>query len=223
MSAGGVMYTILVAEDDAAIAGLVEMTLQVAGYNCQVAPDGQAALNNIKESKPDLALLDIMLPGVDGYALLEELKKKSIPALFVTAKTGIADRIQGLRLGADDYITKPFEPLELLARVETVLRRAYGTNEKIQIHHVTLLPRSRLVMMDGAPVSLAPKEYELLEFFFRHRNIAYSRDQLLDAVWGFDFYGNTRTVDMHVQKLRRKLRLEKVICTVNKVGYRLEA
>jgi DNA-binding response OmpR family regulator len=216
------MYTILIAEDDAAITGLIEMTLQIAGYKCLLASDGEKALSIIKEKKPDLALLDIMLPKVDGYGLLEEVRKHNIPALFVTAKTNVAERVHGLRLGADDYITKPFETLELLARVEAVLRRAYGNDLTLTVGHITLNPQSRTVIMDGEPIELAPKEYELLEFFIRHKNIAYSRDQLLDAVWGFDFYGNTRTVDMHVQKLRRKLRLEENIKTVNKIGYRLE-
>lgn len=216
------MYTILIAEDDAAIAGLIEMTLQIAGYKCLIASDGEKALAIINGQKPDLALLDIMLPKVDGYGLMEEMRKHSIPAMFVTAKTNVTERVHGLRLGADDYITKPFETLELLARVEAVLRRVYGNDASLTAGHITLNPQSRTVLVDGEPVELAPKEYDLLEFFVRHKNIAYSRDQLLDAVWGFDFYGNTRTVDMHVQRLRRKLRLEEIIKTVNKIGYRLE-
>lgn len=216
------MFTILVAEDDPQIAGLVQMTLEIAGHQVIVSNDGCCALEQIQGGGFDLALLDIMLPNVSGYELLGALRERSIPGIFVTAKTEVKDRVQGLRLGAEDYIVKPFEPIELLARVETALRRLRPANETLKVGNVSVLPESRTVLLSGGEVPVTPIEYELLEFLLRHKNIAYSREQLLDIIWGYDYYGGTRTVDVHIQRLRSKLDLNHSIKTVHKLGYRLE-
>lgn len=216
------MYCVLLAEDDPQIAGLISMTLEIAGYQCIWKRNGTEALDQIHEGGFELALLDVMLPGIDGYGLLNELKRKNVPAIFVTARAEVQDRVAGLRMGAEDYIVKPFEPLELLARVEAALRRLPEEERTLSIGDVSVIPTSHTVLYKGEPVQLTPLEYSLLEFLIRHKNIAYSREQLLDAIWGYDFYGNTRTVDMHVQKLRVKLGLEDRIRTIHKMGYRLE-
>lgn len=214
--------TVLVAEDDVQVAGLMKMTLQIAGLSCIVAADGTAALDQIEAGGFELALLDVMLPGADGYELLEALKKKQVPALFVSARAELEDRVKGLRLGAEDYIVKPFEPIELLARVEAALRRVQPEPTELRVGAVSIDVASRTAYVRGEPAQLTPLEYDLLYFLMRHRNIAYSREQLLDAVWGYDYFGGTRTVDMHVQKLRHKLDMEDCIRTVHKLGYRLE-
>ena len=215
-------YRILIVEDDLAIAELEKMTLNASGYNCQIASDGNIAMKHIEETGYHLALLDIMLPGVDGYKLLEILKQKNIPVIFVTARVNILDKVQGLRLGAEDYITKPFEPLELLARVEVALRRLSHPSEIFAIGDVKVDCSSRMVYKGGRLITLTPKEYELLVFLLNNPNIAFSRESLLNHVWGYDFYGNTRTVDTHILNLRTKLGLADSIQTVQRMGYRLE-
>ena len=219
---GDNLFCVLLAEDDPQIAGLIVMTLEIAGYRCIWKASGTEALKQIHEGGFELALLDVMLPGIDGYGLLTELKRKNVPAIFVTARSELKDRVVGLRMGAEDYILKPFEPLELLARVEAALRRLPSEDSALSVGDVTVIPSSHTVLHKGEAVPLTPLEYALLEFLIRHKNIAYSREQLLDAIWGYDFFGNTRTVDMHIQKLRVKLGLEDRIRTIHKMGYRLE-
>lgn len=216
-------YSILIAEDDLSIAELMKMALVASGYDCKIATSGSAAKQYIEEYTFNLALLDIMLPEIDGYRLLELLKPKKIPAIFVTAKANILDKVQGLRLGAEDYITKPFELLELLARVEVALRR-YNDHrvEEFHIDDVKIDCSSRRVYKNNREVTLTPKEYELLEFLLRNPNIAFSRESLLNQVWGYDYYGGTRTVDTHILNIRTKLGLSDHIQTVHKIGYRLE-
>jgi len=216
-------YSILIAEDDPSIAELMSMTLSASGYRCQIASDGQAAALSGEQHQFHLVLLDIMLPGMDGYMLLELFKQKSVPVIFVTAKTAVLDKVKGLRLGAEDYITKPFDVLELLARVEVVLRRFHADDsETLAIGDIRVDCSSRKVYKDGEMITLTPKEYELLEFLLHHPNIAFSRESLLNQVWGYDFYGSTRTVDTHILNLRNKLGLADHIHTVHKIGYRLE-
>lgn len=216
-------YSILVAEDDPSIAELIKMTLSASGYDCQVASDGNMARQYCDEGEYHLALLDIMLPGMDGYELLEVFKQKDLPVIFVTARTGVLDKVRGLRLGAEDYITKPFDILELLARVEVALRRLNNDLlEVLTIGDVKVDCNSHKVFKGGKPVTLTPKEYELLEFLLHNPNIAFSRESLLSHVWGYDFYGSTRTVDTHILNLRSKLGLSDSIHTVHKMGYRLE-
>lgn len=216
-------YSILLAEDDPSIAELIRMTLTAAGYNCDIVSDGNVAKQFIKQRTYHLALLDIMLPEIDGYKLLEICKEENLTAIFITAKTSILEKVHGLRIGAEDYITKPFDLLELLARVEVALRRlvTYKT-EKLTIADITIDRNSHKVMKAGEFITLTPKEYELLEFLLQNPNIAFSRESLLNQVWGYDFYGSTRTVDTHILNLRTKLRLSNFIKTVHKIGYRLE-
>lgn len=216
-------YSILIAEDDPSIAGLIRMALEASGYGCVVADDGHQALELVQERDFHLALLDIMLPGRDGYELLEAFKPKRLPVIFVSAKTTVFDKVQGLRLGAEDYIAKPFDAMELLARVEAVLRRChYRELETVRVGPVQVDFNGRKVYKDGQPAVLTPKEYDLLAFLLHHPNIAFSRESLLAEVWGYDFYGSTRTVDTHVLNLRAKLGLAEHIQTVHKIGYRLE-
>lgn len=214
---------ILLAEDDESIATLIKMTLAIEKHETIHMSDGLKAMEAIHSQDFDIALLDIMLPKLNGYTLLEELKKKGIPAIFITAKTALSDKVHGLTIGAEDYITKPFEPLELLARVNTALRRIKPTeDDKIRVGNVVLDSANHIVILNGREVGLTPLEYELLELLMRNPNLLFSREQILDKIWGYDYYGGTRTVDMHVQKLRAKLDFANVIRTVHKIGYRLE-
>ena len=215
------MYRILVVEDDPSIAELVEMNFSVAGYLCDVAADGKQALDHVKEKAYDLAILDIMLPEIDGFSLLPYMKKAEIPVIYVSAKNQEADRVKGLRLGAEDYLVKPFSVLELLVRMEKVLERRHPKQERIEIGNVSILPEERTVLLAGNPVSLKPMEYALLLMLAKHPNIVFSREQLLREVWGDSFFGETRTVDNHIAMLRKKLEWAERIVTVHRVGYKL--
>ncbi len=215
------MYRILVVEDDPSIAELMEMNFSVAGYLCDVAADGKQALDRVKEKAYDLAILDIMLPEIDGFSLLPYMKKAEIPVIYVSAKNQEADRVKGLRLGAEDYLVKPFSVLELLVRMEKVLERRHPKQERIEIGNVSILPEERTVLLAGNPVSLKPMEYALLLMLAKHPNIVFSREQLLQEVWGDSFFGETRTVDNHIAMLRKKLGWAERIVTVHRVGYKL--
>lgn len=215
------MYRILVVEDDPSIAELMEMNFSVAGYLCDVAADGKQALDRVKEQAYDLAILDIMLPEIDGFSLLPYMKKAEIPVIYVSAKNQEADRVKGLRLGAEDYLVKPFSVLELLVRMEKVLERRHPKQERIEIGNVSILPEERTVLLAGNPVSLKPMEYALLLMLAKHPNIVFSREQLLREVWGDSFFGETRTVDNHIAMLRKKLEWAERIVTVHRVGYKL--
>ena len=215
------MYRILVVEDDPSIAELMEMNFSVAGYLCDVAADGKQALDHVKEKSYDLAILDIMLPEIDGFSLLPYMKKAEIPVIYVSAKNQEADRVKGLRLGAEDYLVKPFSVLELLVRMEKVLERRHPKQERIEIGNVSILPEERTVLLAGNPVSLKPMEYALLLMLAKHPNIVFSREQLLQEVWGDSFFGETRTVDNHIAMLRKKLEWAERIVTVHRVGYKL--
>lgn len=217
------MIKILIVEDEKPINQLIEMNLSEAGYECRCAFDGMEAANIIEHERFDLILLDIMLPEVDGYELLEYIKPLEMPVIFLTAKGSVEDRVKGLRLGADDYLVKPFEIVELLARVETILRRAGKTQAVITVDDVTIDTRSRSVIRGSRDVSLTMKEYELLLLFVRNRNIALFRETLYERVWESDYMGDSRTVDLHVQRLRKKLHWEDKIKAIYKIGYRLEA
>ena len=215
------MYRILVVEDDPSIAELMEMNFSVAGYLCDVAADGKQALDRVKEKAYDLAILDIMLPEIDGFSLLPYMKKAEIPVIYVSAKNQEADRVKGLRLGAEDYLVKPFSVLELLVRMEKVLERRHPKQERIEIGNVSILPEERTVLLAGNPVSLKPMEYALLLMLAKHPNIVFSREQLLQEVWGDSCFGETRTVDNHIAMLRKKLEWAERIVTVHRVGYKL--
>lgn len=216
------MHHILVVEDDPPIAELIKMHLELAGYGVSVAEDGPRALEILQAGPVDLALLDIMLPGMNGLQLMEKVKPMGVPVIFLTAKNALTDRVHGLRAGAEDYIVKPFEALELLARVEVVLRRCAGAGDELSAGGLVIDRAIRKVSRDGAPIDLTLKEYDLLMMLLRYQKHILTRERILEEVWGFDFAGETRTVDIHIQKLRRKLGWAEQIKTVYKIGYRLE-
>ena len=213
---------ILVVEDEAPIRDLISINLQLVGYEVFSAEDGIIAHEFLEKQKVDLILLDVMIPGIDGFSLIEKIKKNGIPVIFVTAKESVLDRVKGLRLGADDYIIKPFETIELLARIEVVLRRYNKNNNYIKFKNIEVDTKQRSVKLNDKEVYLTVKEYELLILLLQNKNMALSRDQILDRVWGFEYGGETRTVDIHIQRIREKLDLKNNIKTVFKVGYRLE-
>ena len=215
------MAAILIVEDEIAINELVKRNLQLVGHNCTSVFDGKAAIAEIQNNPYDLILLDIMLPEYDGYEVFQ--KALNTPTIFLTARNSLSDRIKGFSMGADDYLTKPFEMLELLARVEAVLRRTHKNKTLFEAGYVTIDFNSRQVFCRNQLVECTPKEYDLLEVLVNNRNIALSRERLLELVWGYDYEGDTRTVDVHIQKLRKKLCWENAIKTVYKLGYRLEA
>ncbi len=213
---------ILIVEDDASIANLIKINLTAEGYECVCAFDGKMGANYIEKDSFDLILLDIMLPEIDGYELLEYIKPMGTPVIFLTAKSSVNDRIKGLRLGADDYIVKPFQIGELLARVEALLRRYGKVNKKLAFADVEVDMVSRIVSKNGRPLELTIKEYELLVELIQNKNVALYRERLYEKVWGEPYMGDTRTLDSHIQRLRRKLGWEQYIKTVFRVGYRLE-
>lgn len=216
------MIRILVVEDEAAINNLIAMNLKRAGYQCDCVFDGLAAADALDKENYDLILLDVMLPGVDGYELMDYIRPLEIPVIFLTAKAAVNDRVKGLKLGADDYLTKPFEIVELLARVETVLRRYHKTERLLCIADLEIDTFSRTVKKNGEEIGLTKKEYELLLLFARNPGIALYREKIYERIWGGDYMGDSRTVDLHVQRLRKKIGLEDKIVTVYRVGYRLE-
>lgn len=213
---------ILIVEDDEAIANLIKINLTAEGYHCTCAYDGKAGADYIEKESFDLVLLDIMLPEINGYELLEYIKPFGTPVIFITAKGNVEERIKGLKLGADDYIVKPFQVGELLARVEALLRRYGKINRKLTFADVEIDMVSRTVSKNGATVDLTVKEFDLLVELVLNKNVALYRDRLYEKVWGEVFMGDTRTLDSHIQRLRRKLNWEKYIKTVFRVGYRLE-
>lgn len=214
---------ILVVEDDEAISELIEMNLSVAGYEVIPVYDGLKVEETIRRERHiDLALVDIMLPGRDGFELMSVMKANRIPVIYLTAKTDVNSKVRGLRSGAEDYIVKPFEVLELLVRVEKVLARTGHQQETLSFGNIVINLSEHQVMKEGCEVSLKPLEYDLLVFLAKNKNRAFTREQLLNQVWGSDYLGETRTVDVHIGQLRRKLDLADVIRTIPKIGYRLE-
>lgn len=216
------MIKILIVEDEEPIANLIRMNLVKAGYQCETASDGETAADLIQEGRYDLILLDIMLPKLSGYEVLEYAKTVDIPVIFLTAMGDTQQKVKGLKLGAEDYIAKPFEIAELLARVETVLRRYKKTERNLKFLNIEIDTDSRMVTQDGQTAELTTKEYELLLLFLRNKNRALYRETIYESVWGGEYTGTGRTVDLHVQRLKKKLRLEEHIRTIYKVGYRLE-
>ncbi|MGO4548511.1 response regulator transcription factor [Paenibacillus sp. 2TAB23] len=213
---------ILIVEDEIHISNIIKMNLNLVNYETVEVYDGLAALDVLKQEKFNLILLDVMIPSLDGFELMERIKPYGTPVIFLTAKNSVYDKVNGLKLGADDYMVKPFEAIELLARIETVLRR-YGTEDKvITFQHVQVDLDKREVVIQGEPVEMTPKEYNLLVVLLKNKNIALTREQFLEKVWGADYYGETRTVDMHIKSLRKKLNLHEQIKTIYKIGYRLE-
>lgn len=215
------MLKILIAEDEEPIANLIRMNLVKVGYQCTVATDGETAADKMMNEVFDLVLLDIMLPGIDGYELLEYAKKLGFPVIFLTALGTTEHKVKGLKMGADDYLAKPFEIVELLARVEAVLRRYSKTVTVIEVHDIVIDTASRSVKRGEEEISLTMKEFDLLLQFVRNCNVALYREVIYENVWGGEYMGQSRTVDLHVQRLKKKLQWEDEITAVYKVGYRL--
>ncbi len=216
------MALILIVEDEMPINILINRNLKLVGHECVSVYDGEAVLEMIQKYTFDLILLDIMLPKMNGYEVLEIVKEMDIPVIFLTSKSSLSDRVNGLTLGADDYIVKPFEMLELQARVEAVLRRTNKEQKFFVLNNVRVDLDGRQAFLNNELVDITPQEFDLLVVLIRNRNIALSREKLLELAWGYDFEGDTRTVDVHITKLRKKLGLDNYIKTVYKLGYRLE-
>lgn len=214
------MNRILVVEDEEPIAELIRMSLKNAGYQCEVCYDGEEGADQIQREHFDLCLLDIMLPKVDGYELLDYAKCMELPVIFLTAKGKTEDKVKGLRAGADDYVTKPFDVMELLARVESVLRRYGKTETSMDVLDLHIDTVSRSVTKSGVPLRLTYKEFDLLLLFVRNPGVALYREVIYEQVWESSYMGDSRTVDLHVQRLRKKAGLERQIQAVYKVGYR---
>ncbi len=214
------MAKILIVEDERPINDLIKMNLELVGHECSQIFDGAMALEAVTENEFDLVILDVMLPHLSGFEIIERLGK--IPVIFVTAKQSVEDRLKGLKLGADDYIVKPFEILELVERVKAVLRRTKKDERSFFFKGIDVHFDNRRVFKNEKEIILTPKEFNLLEVFINNRNLALSREKLINLVWEFDYEGDTRTVDIHVQRLRRKLELSDCLQTVYKIGYRLE-
>lgn len=219
---GNEMIKILIAEDEEPIANLIKLNLRRAGYQCIWAANGEQAADLMDEEKFDLLLLDVMLPGINGYELMEYARTIELPVIFLTALGSTENKVKGLKMGADDYLTKPFEIVELLARVEAVLRRYHKTESVLNVFDVVIDTASRSVTRAGEQIQLTMKEFDLLLLLVRNRNIALYRETIYENVWGGEYMGQSRTVDLHIQRLKKKLNWDTEITAVYKVGYRLE-
>lgn len=221
------MAQILVAEDEIYMRNIIVEYLENGGHTCVVADNGMDALMLLKNSSINLAVLDIMMPMLDGFEVCKLARENiiEIPILFLTVKDDETDKLRGYELGADDYMTKPFSPKLLLAKVNALLRRINATKfqQVIQVGEIELNPVSRIVTVDGKTINLTFKEFELLQFMMMNPNKVFSREQLLNRIWGYDFGGNTRTVDSHIKTLRKKLGQEaRYIVTLIRSGYKFE-
>lgn len=220
--AEGRMIHILIVDDEKAICDLIDMNLTEAGYHCKSVQDGLTAIRLIEEETFDLILLDIMLPGADGFDIMEYIRPLQMPVIFITAKSDVRDKVRGLKLGAEDYLVKPFDVLELVARVEVVLRRFHKTDSRLTAGDVSVDLEARKVTKAGQPVVLTNKEYGLLVLFIQNKNVALFKETLYEKVWKDEYIADSRTLELHVQRLRRKMGWEKNLVAVYKVGYRLE-
>ena len=216
------MIRILIVEDEKPISNLIRLSLKKAGYACTCAYDGAEAADILETQRFDLILLDVMLPGIDGFSLMEYIRPMGIPVIFLTAKNAVSDRVRGLQMGAEDYLVKPFEIIELLARVNVVLRRYNKTEAELRVGGLVIDTQAMLVYRDGEAIPLTPKEYELLLLFARNPGIALYRETIYERVWKEEFPYGSKTVDLHVQRLRKKLGWEELLHAIPKVGYRLE-
>ena len=217
------MRKILIVDDEEKIRELIRMNLELAGYKCDEAEDGEIALEKLNKFSPDLALLDIMLPKKNGYEIAQSFIKQNVPIIFLTAKDSVTDKVKGLKLGADDYIVKPFESMELLARIEVVLRRTGKFSDIFEYRNIKVDFAKREVFKNNEKIEMTAQEFELLKVLIQNKNLALSREKLLESAWGYDYYGDTRTVDMHVQRIRRKIDTQpnKFIQTVFGIGYKM--
>lgn len=216
------MIRILIVDDEKPICDLIDLNLSSAGYHCTSVQDGLKAIDLIEKESFDLVLLDIMLPGADGYDVMEYIRPLGIPVIFITAKYEVKNRVKGLKLGADDYLVKPFDVVELVARVEAVLRRYNKTEQRLMAGDVVVDVEAHRVTKGNKPVELTNKEFGLLVLFMRNKNVALFRETLYEKVWEGEYFADSRTLDLHVQRLRKKLGWEHSLVAVYKVGYRLE-
>ena len=216
------MIHVLIVEDEKPISSLIRMSMTKEGYRCTCAYDGAEAADLLEKNQYDLILLDVMLPEVDGFELMEYIRPLEIPVIFLTAKSAVADRVKGLRLGAEDYIVKPFETIELLARIDVVLRRYQKCGDVLEVGGLVIDTRSMQVWRDGVEVNLTKTEYELLLLFARNPRRAMFRETIYERVWGGTYPYGSKAVDLHVQRMRKKVGWEHTLKAVNKVGYRLE-
>ena len=216
------MAKILIVEDDVNIAKMLEVTLSIGGYESERCDNGKKAVDLVTSQSYDLVLLDVMLPDMDGFKVIEYIDKEETAVIFLTALQDVMDKVKGLKLGAEDYIVKPFETVELLARIEVVLRRKHKSNNTIHYGDITMNIDEHTVKKGDDYVSLTPKELDILAFFLQNQDIALTRERLLATVWGYEFMGETRTVDIHVQQIRKKMGLHNKLVTIPKLGYRLE-
>lgn len=216
------MEPILIVEDEPAIADLIEMTLSPHGYSCQKTDSAEQAADLLDRGRYSAVLLDIMLPGADGFSLMEYLSTSDTPVIFVTARTELEDRVRGLRAGAYDYISKPFAPAELLARVDGMMRRTGRSGPAVTVWGVEIDPERRTVSKQGVPVRLTRREYDLMMMLVRNRGITLYRSVLLEQVWGAECTEGTRTLDIHISRLRKKLGWKSCLVGVPGIGYRLE-
>ena len=219
------MARILIVEDDENIAKTISATLAAVGYESAIVSDGAEAVETVSRNcaKWDIVLLDVMLPTMDGFELMRHIAPLGVSVIFLTAMQNVLDKVNGLKLGAEDYIVKPFEALELLARIEVVLRRTGKISTTLNYGDICVDTSAHTVTKGGVPVALTPKEFDVLVFFLRNRDIAVTRERLLGAVWGYEFAGESRTVDIHIQQIRKKLGLHDCLVTIPKLGYRLES
>ncbi len=216
------MVSILIVEDEHAISDLLRLNLERAGYACTCAYDGMQAADLLEDTGYDLIILDVMLPKADGFELMEYIRPLEIPVIFLTAKDSLEDRMRGLTSGAEDYMVKPFEIVELLARIKIVLRRYHKADTSLEYGDIVLDTKYRTVTKTGKTVELAPKEFELLLFFMQNTGITLFREKIYEEIWGSEYSLESRTLDLHVQRLMKKLGLENQLKTVYKMGYRLE-
>lgn len=218
---GCFLIRVLIVEDEKPISDLIKLSLTKAGYSCTCAYDGTTAANILEEEHFDLALLDVMLPEVSGFELMEYIQPTGTPVIFITAKNSVDDRVKGLRMGAEDYIVKPFEVMELLARVEVVLRRYQKTEDLLTVGELTIDMRSLQVQRNGETILLTKKEWDLMLLFAQNPGAALYRETIYERVWGGEYPVGSRVVDLHIQRLRKKIGWEDKLQTVNRVGYRL--
>lgn len=216
------MFKILIVEDEKNIAEMISVILKMNNYESVICNNGESAIEMILNNDFDLILLDIMLPKFNGYEVIERVKKKDVPIIFLSAKQEIEDKIRGLKLGADDYIVKPFESIELLTRIEVVLRRYKKPNKILQFKDIIIDVERHELKKNNVVIYLPPKEFQVLEYFLNNTNKLLTREKLLNDIWGYKFFGETRTVDIHVQHIRKELRLEDCLITIPRLGYRLE-
>jgi len=216
------MHNILIVEDEKPISDFIKLSLRAMGYECEQGYDGEAAANKILEKRYSLILLDIMLPKANGFELMEFIRPMEIPVIFLTAKGSVQDKVKGFKLGADDYLTKPFQIEELQARIENVLRRYYKTDEILSYRNISVNVSSHKVTKDEQEITLTEKEFKLLVLFIKNKNLALFREQIYERVWEGEYTGDSITVDIHIQRLRKKLDLYDQLVSVFKIGYRLE-